>query len=588
MIGGMTLRKSDVKTFEFKVSTEKEKKKDKELESQIMSVEAAAPFLYQDRNSSLPVPQASSPQMQELSMNMRELVGFLSGKAPEIVNTDSLEQGCETAERIYDNIIKNAELCLQKPECYGRNGETERQLKRLVESCRKEASIFRNKVEEYQAMMQPSETGKIAPTGNWMDILCYAKSLVYQVGNENGSTIKKTGGGSMYYRIERQGMDNKNGVLFRKQEDVPSEKTKELIRQYYRNLPRETKHRKERREIFEALLADQRAGKIGEVSFDKFYSSLRREPTRNVYRKITATDTKTGALLKAYQPELALSFCDMLKGVSQTIFYRTLANRNGIEGGRNLSNRTVAASRFADLLDIGDMVEESESAVVREGDKYMRGSTLENPEGESASELENRSTLTGQQVSYSPRAVSQIFSMQIFDLLCGRTGRQSDSVRLRSEEQGSGIVVTGLKATENEMAFGTLRYDDVRNGTGTLRAANDMNLKGVPVALLNKIMRLDESVMKHSLCDILNTKELDAMADRLRGLKRRIAALPGLTMDERGRYTYTGAEGSDPVRQAAQLRRMKDTLPDDKGMQDVSGFYDRFLDGTLDNGFGEE
>ena len=577
MIGGMQLKKSEVKTFEFKTQDTREKKKKKQLESQIMSVDQGARFMYQDQGAGKD--EVSSPEMKNFGMSMRELVSFLASKTPNVVDTQALESGCDKADEIYSAAIANAEKCLKKPESYGNDPRVRAQIEDTVKSLQREAALFEKRVEEYRNMLLPSEEGTVVPTGTWSDVLRYERALKFETGNTDGTTIKKTGSGSLYYRIERQGKDAKDIYLFRKQEDVPVEKTKELIRMYYRSLPKDQKTRRERREIFEALLIDQRDGMIGDKPFDKFFASLRRETARNIYRKITATDTETADFLKAHPVDISLQFCDMIKGLSNTLFLRELTDSSGIKGGKVLSDRGSAASRMADMLGIGDLVQSSQTAVVKNKGKYIKGSVVEEDDGYKGEELGALGA------KYSESAMSKIFAMQMFDFICGNCTRRPDGISMKTEGKAS---ISGVKAVNNELSFGNLRYSEVKGGYGSLRADDDINIKGMPNKMLNRLLRLEENSVKYALCDILDGKELDALLDRISGIKRKILSFPGLKKDENGQYYFDTAERNDDDRAVQQVKRRKEELPDGKKMSDVSHFYDPLFDDDFgESGDGE-
>ncbi len=572
MIGGMQLNKSDVKTFEFKTEGPKEKKKKKELEQQIMSIDQSAQFMYRDQGAKGDEPV--SPEMKKFSMSMRGLASFLAQKTPSIVDTQALDQGCVEASKVYKDAAANLQACISKPESYGNDPAVRKQLEKTLESLRKESAHFRKKVKEYRDMMMPTEEGTVVPTGTWGDVLRYERAIRFETGNTDGTLLKKTGSGSLYYRIERQGKDAQDDIVFRKQEDVPAEKTKELIRQFYRSLPADTKLRRERREFFEALLTDQRDGMIGEKSFDKFYSDLRRETPRNIYRKITATNTEAADLLREFPPEVSLGFCKLVKGLSKTLFMRTLVNSSGIKPGSSLSDRSTAASRMADMLGINDMVQKSQSAGVLNKGKYIKGSVLEEAKGSTGPQLEGYGT------KYSKDSVSRIFGLQVFDFICGNCTRQNDGVLMHTNEDDNKI--SDVKAVNNDVSFGNLRYSEIKNGFGNLRADDEINIKGMPNKMLNKLLRLEENTVRHALCDIVDKKELDALLDRISGLKRRIMGFPSLRQNDKGDFYFENEDPDDGARAVAQLKRRRDELPEGKKLSDVSLFYDPLLGGEFD------
>ena len=75
-------------------------------------------------------------------------------------------------------------------------------------------------------------------------------------------------------------------------------------------------------------------------------------------------------------------------------------------------------------------------------------------------------------------------------------------------------------------------------------------------------MHLEREVIDHLLCDILDKKELDALWNRLSGIKNRIPQLEGIAyIEETHRYYYTGEDADDTLRQLKQLKAMTKVFP---------------------------
>lgn len=157
----------------------------------------------------------------------------------------------------------------------------------------------------------------------------------------------------------------------------------------------------------------------------------------------------------------------------------------------------------------------------------------------------------------------------------------------------------GIKGIDNDMSFGNgkLSYAKTRNGYNRIRRLTHENIKGMPIALVNAIMNLNESVMTNTLCDILNEKELSALRSRLRSLKKDIAdsmdqiglkkdmryskANNGKNKDYSGRYYYEGEDQDDVLRQLKQLEKVQKMVASNLvniRLSEISVFRDEIID----------
>ncbi len=155
-------------------------------------------------------------------------------------------------------------------------------------------------------------------------------------------------------------------------------------------------------------------------------------------------------------------------------------------------------------------------------------------------------------------AVSQIFQIQIFDYICGQVDRHIGNFH--------GIVkngeIVGIKGIDNDMSFGLLSSNDLRNanaeevGYNYLRPLTVSLLMGIPTSFANRIMALNREYIDQVLGDILDKEELDALEDRLNMIKDRISRLPRMRGAESAvwdnktkQLSYKGEDADEELRQ---------------------------------------
>ena len=195
----------------------------------------------------------------------------------------------------------------------------------------------------------------------------------------------------------------------------------------------------------------------------------------------------------------------------------TASNRSGgisplIRGGRNLSNRNVATSRLAAMLGIGSVISDSRTAVIRRNNKLIRGNLMEASGGTTADECKKG-------VTYSNEAIVQLYALQIFDLICGQIDRNLANYHVIVKDN----KIVRIKGIDNDMAFGDLKFEDVKDGRNRIRALKKISILGMPKAMINHIMGMTPEYLKQTLGDILDEKELDCLWDRFDGVRKEIS-----------------------------------------------------------------
>lgn len=202
-----------------------------------------------------------------------------------------------------------------------------------------------------------------------------------------------------------------------------------------------------------------------------------------------------------------------------------------IDPKSEISKRNVATSRMAELLGIGDMVAKSVMADVIINGKKMSGIAMEEAKGQSTGLAHDKAAKKQKRTNYSPNAFRQLLNLQIFDIICGQVDRNGANYLAEEEEIEKTDIIefTKIKAIDNDMAFGNLKYNDLldRGDDGLNRMRNIESMGELHVPAMDKkfadsILALDAEKINYALCDVLSIEEREALIDRVKGVQKAI------------------------------------------------------------------
>jgi hypothetical protein len=311
--------------------------------------------------------------------------------------------------------------------------------------------------------------------------------------------------------------------------------------------------------VFDALKQDS----VGNAAFDDQLDQLAGKDYRLVpYLMIRSANLKkTGNVLRSITiAGEKLTAGKYLSQYTKRVFQRRACTNIGIKIGSVVTERNVATSRMAQLFGVEDMICDSRTAVLKQNNSYTKGCLMEEAKGVTTGQARSEAKNELRKISYSDNAISQLFSMQIFDIICGQVDRHRDNffVETDTNEEGTAVSITSVKGFDNDTSFGTLLFKRLEHGFNRIAPVNVENLKGVPIRLVNTIMHLDRHTIDHLFCDILSRAELDAIWNRLSGVRDKFSEISDLKYDEaNGRYYYEGEDADDTVRQMKQLQVIK-------------------------------
>jgi hypothetical protein len=211
-------------------------------------------------------------------------------------------------------------------------------------------------------------------------------------------------------------------------------------------------------------------------------------------------------------------FCALLVEASpvlakSVVGFENLTETAKISVGSNIAMRNVATSRMASLLGAGELVVKSTSAIVQQKGKQLRkGIVMERARGQSAGELDKKST----KPPYTPDAVRQLVNLHLLDLICGQTDRHMNNYFVTTNQKGE---IDSIQGIDNDVAFGELSGEKIKKKNGHLLGTESMNLPVVDAEMYETICSLTSEVIQVNFADLLSQKEINAMIDRVRTVR---------------------------------------------------------------------
>ncbi len=222
---------------------------------------------------------------------------------------------------------------------------------------------------------------------------------------------------------------------------------------------------------------------------------------------------------------------ELLPRYAKWVTRSAICATTGIENHRPLSTRNVATSRMAMLLHTPDLVAASEHMVIhRGGEEVRKGIGMAEAKGTDLSTLLHQARVEGKPLCYTPESLRCISNLQLFDTICGQIDRNTGNRFFESEtmidRDGRQVIrMKHLQGIDNDMAFGTLTYQDLTaydSGTQelpTLEVKGKCTLAALDGQMVASIFALSDELVQHTMADLLTEKEINALLDRLHGVQ---------------------------------------------------------------------
>jgi len=219
----------------------------------------------------------------------------------------------------------------------------------------------------------------------------------------------------------------------------------------------------------------------------------------------------------------------------------------GTEGvALHLSNRNVAMSRVANLLGIGNIIEQSKTVRVHDQteNKTVRGNLMTKAKGKEANkaidesiskvktdlDVNNRENMVLGMLS--PTVQRDLSSLQVLDYICGQGDRHEGNYFMESKQNGDGsIMFEHIHGIDNDNSFSTgvdLEAETKKRKVGVCKLGmvvdSDDNLviAHIDEKLADSIIALDPDEMKIALKDLIEPQFIEFALQRLKKVKNAI------------------------------------------------------------------
>ncbi len=478
--------------------------------------------------------------------------------------------------RLFGALDQSIEECLKRENGAGYGGNDA--LMRILENLRKQTKVdrsqFKDKVVQYRSYIAGSAE-EAAKNHTWFDAWKYVRSVSYDLDEKNnGLETKTTGAGSSMITLIKD-TKKKQTVYFRQGESAGGWDSEELARNFMESIKGEIRLGDDIKEnlktafgqIMDKDTLEWVKGASDGDDEEDYQNAIEYLETKDLstYRGNSKTiedfiQTKVcPTLLKdIYQnangqdkEEIKKAFRLFAKKQFQWTFSFQLAK---IDPEQSLTDRNVATSRLAGYLGISSMVSDSRTAVIKKDGKEVMGNVMEDSRGKEIEEMEGEWT-------YSDKAIGQVYTLQVFDMICGQIDRHKKNYHIIEKNHN----VNSIKAIDNDMSFGGLKWADIEKGHQRITILTECHVRAMPIAVINQILSLDKTVLQEALGDILDSKCMEALRDRLEGVKKSIIEYAkkeeaGLKISEDGKTAeFTGEDKDDTLRMLKAVLKQRKT-----------------------------
>ncbi len=187
----------------------------------------------------------------------------------------------------------------------------------------------------------------------------------------------------------------------------------------------------------------------------------------------------------------------------------------------SITDRNVATYRLAELLGLSELIPATTKVIVTDQDENeQKGILMAEARGKELWEA-NRN-VDAKDASYDKGLYLQMNSLQIMDIIAGQIDRHNANMLLESE----GDHFTKLKGIDNDLCFGKITYKEiVTNKTGSedvksLEGENGIKIKFIDKKVYDRVLALNDEIIRYTLADLLTDGEMKALLDRLHGVQK--------------------------------------------------------------------
>ena len=273
----------------------------------------------------------------------------------------------------------------------------------------------------------------------------------------------------------------------------------------------------------EAEEADHRAYSVGEffvMAFDR-----KKDKDGRIY---LAPNGNIQDIVAAFSNNMYyMPFFDDIKDAltrakAQQALYQ---KRHGLKKGDNIDCRNSAMTDVAELLGHGELIARSTpmSMKLPDGTK-VKGTFMDFAEGTDIdhAKLNDPYFFSKPEDYTNTRALKSVADLQILDFICGNSDRHAGNMLYQFDENGK---FKGVKGIDNDLSFGTLKYDGIFGTDAYLGGVDDIRIISRDMA--ERVKKLSPAALSMALRSHgLRDEEVDSAVKRLNCLKDRIDQKP--------------------------------------------------------------
>ncbi len=454
---------------------------------------------------------------------------FTGDEASEAKFRDEIDGAVLAATLFYNKIVAAADEYLEKKDELGdATMDRVRLIKMLKERCQKENEEFSGAVKIYRQEMSFDEENH-GKSGTWLDVIRYERSDKIDLDAMSENDYEEVGKGLSHVLKIKEG----GKTRYYKSDDTVSEDPVE--------------------EIAEKI--SKKIG-MGEDFTSKVKEALENDTVNTSSRKVYLNvaklhygirDGKTADFSKNSEYEFERLICANLKnkkiGLFMSEFWKTfnlqrMSDSSGIDRGKTMAKRNVAASRLARVLKMGYIVTDANSAHLKKGKQTENGIIMEEAKGYESGKVIKKTK--AKRAKYDTEAIKQLICLQVFDVLCGQVDRHYGNYLVDGKKIKDDYTISNIKAIDNDMAFGKLSFENVRKGFNAkrLRPVTSGLISALPRSVKDSILALDDVFVSFLLTDILDKEEIEMLNDRIKGVQGIIKKVDEAAARLKGKKEY--------------------------------------------------
>ncbi len=476
---------------------------------------------------------------------------------------------------LLDRLYRSIDDCLKTDhgEGYAKNDALKDVLGKLQNRTKEDLAGFREKAGSYRSWLCENKE-KGSKEQSWRDAWNDVRSVNYDLDTENnGLEVKKAATDPSDFIVIRN-TKKRETVCFREEESVGGSDAGALVEDFMRSIDNDINCEEGVKAVLKRLFGSILTQKVMDdgTAMEQLQWELHSFRKQGGYEQNMATFIRTDMCTPEVKDimskddttkETKEAMGKALSLFAQKVFrWHYSTNVAKIAPDQSLSNRKVATSRLAALLGISSMVSDSKTAVLQKDGNRIRGTVTENLRGKDIRTLDKG-------WSYSDQAIAESFTLQVFDMLCGQIDRHWGNFQVTAKKQDGKTVVKSIKAIDNDMAFGSLSWKQIRNGHERISPLTAYHVRSMPVNVINRILALKPAFLEDMLGDLLDHTYIESTQDRLKGIQKAIhqyAQTPdaGMIIKENGEAEFTGEDADDILRMQKAVKQLQEDLNADE------------------------